>query len=312
MAIFSLGLTPAVAASECSVSRLADLPVTMDNGMPTIPVTINGIGGTFLLDSGAFYTILSYNFAKKTMLAVRPVANDDLIGGVGGLEGVRIAKAAEFKIAQFEIPGITLLSRESDGEKDGFIGQNILSFGDAEFDLAHNRVSLYRVKGCYGKMMAYWAGDASVSELELESITIRKNVNKHIIGSVVVNGVKLRAIFDTGASYSILTRSAARFAGLRTESADGKRYGGGDSVGGDSVTLWEVSVSSIQIGDETLRNNKVLVGDMADVGVDMIIGMDFLRRHRLFVSYSQNKMYFTYLGGAVFLGPGTSTPSATK
>ncbi len=32
----------------------------------------------------------------------------------------------------------------------------------------------------------------------------------------------------------------------------------------------------------------------------MLLGMDFLRAHRLLVSHSQRKIYFTANGGAVF------------
>jgi hypothetical protein len=32
----------------------------------------------------------------------------------------------------------------------------------------------------------------------------------------------------------------------------------------------------------------------------MILGMDFLQTHRVFVANSQRKIYFTYAGGTVF------------
>ena len=35
----------------------------------------------------------------------------------------------------------------------------------------------------------------------------------------------------------------------------------------------------------------------------MLIGADFLRAHRVLVSHSQRKMYFTYVGGPVFATP---------
>ena len=35
----------------------------------------------------------------------------------------------------------------------------------------------------------------------------------------------------------------------------------------------------------------------------MLLGADFLRAHRVLVSHSQRKMYFTYLGGPVFAPP---------
>ncbi|MEA1674201.1 hypothetical protein [Nitrospirillum sp. BR 11163] len=33
---------------------------------------------------------------------------------------------------------------------------------------------------------------------------------------------------------------------------------------------------------------------------DMLLGLDFLRAHRMFVAHSQHRIYFTYVGGPVF------------
>jgi hypothetical protein len=33
---------------------------------------------------------------------------------------------------------------------------------------------------------------------------------------------------------------------------------------------------------------------------EMLLGLDFLRAHRMFVAHSQHKIYFTYTGGPVF------------
>jgi len=44
----------------------------------------------------------------------------------------------------------------------------------------------------------------------------------------------------------------------------------------------------------------------------MLLGADFLRAHRVLVSHSQRKMYFTHLGGPVFIvppQPGTEGPT---
>jgi hypothetical protein len=35
----------------------------------------------------------------------------------------------------------------------------------------------------------------------------------------------------------------------------------------------------------------------------MLLGADFLRAHRVLVSHSQRKIYFTYLGGPMFATP---------
>jgi len=41
----------------------------------------------------------------------------------------------------------------------------------------------------------------------------------------------------------------------------------------------------------------------------MLLGADFLRAHRTLVSHSQRKMYFTYVGGPVFVTGRTKPPA---
>ena len=51
-------------------------------------------------------------------------------------------------------------------------------------------------------------------------------------------------------------------------------------------------------------------GGLLSQGVDrpsMLLGADFLRSHRVLVSHSQRKLYFTYLGGPVFQSREPST-----
>ena len=67
------------------------------------------------------------------------------------------------------------------------------------------------------------------------------------------------------------------------------------------------------IGDELIRNPNIAFANLEVSGAatgsrlsasrelrDMLLGVDFLRSHRVFVAHSQRKMYFTYVGGPVF------------
>lgn len=38
---------------------------------------------------------------------------------------------------------------------------------------------------------------------------------------------------------------------------------------------------------------------------DMVLGADFLRSHRVLLAMSQQRMYFSYVGGRVFDGSGS-------
>ena len=75
-------------------------------------------------------------------------------------------------------------------------------------------------------------------------------------------------------------------------------------------------IESFTIGDETIRNPSIRFTNLEVMGSEtgtrlatrrelreMLLGLDFLRAHRVFVAHSQRKLYFTYTGGRVFAAP---------
>jgi hypothetical protein len=80
---------------------------------------------------------------------------------------------------------------------------------------------------------------------------------------------------------------------------------------------WVETFDSVSIGDETIRNVKLRVGDMFGkdtvVGTgsriarhvmadqfEMLLGFDFLLSHRVLVLPKEHAMVFTYNGGPLF------------
>ena len=57
-------------------------------------------------------------------------------------------------------------------------------------------------EGCTNTNFAYWAGDKPYAILDIEA---RNPEHPEIVATVLVNGVKLRAMFDTGYSSSLIS-----------------------------------------------------------------------------------------------------------
>ena len=82
------------------------------------------------------------------------------------------------------------------------------------------------------------------------------------------------------------------------------------------------------IGTESINHAHIYFGDLyrgqtytsigsrlsksVETAKPMLLGADFLRAHRVLVSHSQHKMYFTYLGGPVFASPPRPPPSGAE
>ncbi|HEX3422259.1 MAG TPA: aspartyl protease family protein [Sphingomicrobium sp.] len=185
----------------------------------------------------------------------------------------------------------------------GLLGQNILGVGDVEYDLGHGTIRLLRSTGCSANdNLAYWSGQSPVSDLEIEP---RDPAHAHTIGTILVNGVKVRAIFDTGAASSILSLGAAKRAGLTPSSPGAVASVPTRGVGRSMVDTWLVPVDSVKIGTEQVLHVNIRIGDIALPEADMLIGADFFLSHHVYVANSLRRIYFTYDGGPVF----NSTPS---
>src|SRR5260221_13421960 len=107
-------------------------------------------------------------------------------------------------------------SSEVGGGAAGIIGQNILGWADAEYDLAKGIIRLMRPHDCGKVSLAYWDTDQPYSELEIQELSA---ASFHTIGSAYLNDAKIRVMFDTGASTSILSLRAAARAGIKPGSA---------------------------------------------------------------------------------------------
>jgi hypothetical protein len=86
------------------------------------------------------------------------------------------------------------------------------------------------------------------------------------------------------------------------DSPDVRFVGLGGGFGARATKNWIAPVTSFKIGDEEIRTTRLTISDFSynDVGGDMLLGADFFLSHRVYVSNSQHKMYFTYNGGPVF------------
>ena len=88
----SIALAAAVAQAEpCSMSRTPDIPVTMSGLQPMVRAQINGQDVLLLVDSGAFFSLLTPAAVAQYHLPDRPVPGL-YVEGIGGHESARVAR----------------------------------------------------------------------------------------------------------------------------------------------------------------------------------------------------------------------------
>ncbi|TLY71653.1 MAG: hypothetical protein E6K47_00890, partial [Gammaproteobacteria bacterium] len=291
----------AAAAGSCVLARLAELPVTMAGTRPLVHAAINGTDALFLADSGGFYSSLTTAAASEFKLSLHPAPFGYEVRGIGGGSRPYLTEVKTFTIFGLPVPHVQFLVLPNDlgnGEA-GILGQNVFRISDVEYDLANGVIRMMRPRDCKNAVLAYWAKgtDKPVSEIDIEFGT---PLNPHTKGVAYVNGVKIHVVFDTGASTSYLTLAAAKRAGVTPQSPGVVDGGIRSGIGPNSRRSWIAPFASFKVGDEEVRNTRLRIGEGNLPGDDMLVGADFFLSHRIYVSNSQHKLYFTYNGGPVF------------
>jgi predicted aspartyl protease len=299
----------------CQMQEIGELPVSV-GGEVTIDAQVNGKPVRMIVDTGSAGTLVSHPAAAQLGLVLRPIPGVKMYG-VGGGENGASARIKEFKVANMVDRDFDMLVQgpNSLGEAQGVLGALFLMQADVEFDFPHKMMRFFRPKNCKGDQVVYWGSAYSVVPMVGSS-------HARIEVAVLLNGKPVRAQMDTGAGTTTVTPAQAANAGVRLTSdgvSTARPLGG---LGRARVQTYVAVFPSFSFGDETIHNAKITIADMfredkevtlgSHIAADpvdfpeMLLGDDFFRSHRVYVSLGQRKVYASYVGGPVFSAPGAT------
>ncbi|WP_254063286.1 retropepsin-like aspartic protease, partial [Rhodanobacter sp. L36] len=133
---------------------------------PTTLIKINGTDKRFMLDTGAFYSLMSRADAQTLGLKTRDLPFGFRISGVGGDASARYTQVKEFGILGTTLKNIEFVVGGSD-TRYALIGANLLDIADLEIDLAHGKMTLFKPEGCDKSALAYWSKDGNYSTADI-------------------------------------------------------------------------------------------------------------------------------------------------
>jgi predicted aspartyl protease/Tfp pilus assembly protein PilF len=300
------------AAGKCQIAKIGELPITMNSLRPVVPAKINGRDAKFVLDSGAFYSMITRATADEYQLKRSPGPWGMVVTGVGGTADVDTTTVKEFSIIGVTIKNVEFLVGGSEVGSEGLLGQNFLERFDVEYDLANGAIRLFRTEDCEHARLAYWLQpDQSFSYMHIDRID---PLHPHTIGEAYVNGERIRVAFDTGAFTSLLSFKAAARAGIKPDSPGVVDAGTAGGIGRGRVRSYIGTFASFKIGDgEEIKNAKLRFADMDLEMADMLLGADFFVSHRIFVANKEHRLFLSYNGGAVFnLSKGANSAASAE
>jgi hypothetical protein len=294
------------ADARCKLELQAIIPITFVNDQPMVEVTINGKPANLRFSLGQ-RTWLWGSAAKKYELR-RGHADDLVAYGPGGKISASSVHIHELKMgASVQKDGEFYLAPEvNNPEEAGVFGSGMFNEkSDIELDFAHNAVRIFKPDGCIDDDVVYWRGNYSV---------VSETKPWHI--PITLAGQTLDGSLNAGNEATFVTLQGARHVGVALRGAGPLPVG---MLASGMLKPVEISIANFHellIGDETIKNVPLAVGDIypdnrEDVDgrplshdfitrPEIVLGADFARSHRIYISANQKKIYFSYVGGVMF------------
>ena len=275
---------------QCKLTQVASYTLHKQQSLVFVPVSIQGTTVLALLDTGAERSVVSAGIVTKLGLLSDP-RHGSLVSGVGG-EGIgqNDALVSHFEFAGHdpEIGHYAVVSIPIDTGPElsfgGILGGDILSDFDLDLDVAHGRLTVYEVHKCGGQFLP-WTDPYSAIPMHLSW-----NSGRPIV-PVIVDGVRIDAILDTGAASSVIDSDAAERLGVTTAVLAREPSARGFGAAGVDFKRTLHRFNMLQVADEQFPSPYLAVLDRSLREADMLLGQDFLRSRRVWISYRTRQLF---------------------
>ena len=263
----------------------------------TVAGQVNYTPAVLLLDTGSTDTFLTRLGTDKRSMRLEPSLS--AVTGIGGTSRLYRARIRQFQIGPInsEQQNGSLMVIDEMGMRpdfDAIVGSDFLLGMDVEISLADKVVKFFSPLDCKQTFLGYWDPKAVVVPMLGSADRPRPLIE------IALNGVTMKALIDSGASGSSVTRAGAARAGVAPSSSGASKVGESSGVGNQRVAIHNARFATFSVGEETIKYPTLKVFDGKHEGFDVILGTDFLRAHRVLLAVSQKAVYLSYIGGAPF------------
>lgn len=304
------GLWPRTAlaadAAGCTLKLINTVPITMaaNNGRPLVNVSVNGTELKFLLDTGGSLTQISAATAKELKLP-RIESNVKLLDLYGGAASDSVMVTA-FTLGRLTDKNTTLAVSPFDFDNlvTGILAADYMGEYDIELDFASGKMNYFSRDHCKGKVVYWPAAAIAVAPMKLRDY--------HVNLDVTLDGHPFKAMIDTGASNTTLTiAEAKRVFGITADTPGDKQIYEDRGEKAFEHVFQKLSFEGLEVGNPHIAiipdktgsrdpNNDFVTGSRVHRVDDrdatdpvMLIGMNILSKLRLYIAFSENKIYIT-------------------
>jgi predicted aspartyl protease len=297
-------ISPLPAEADCRAGRVGQMPLSIEHNRLFVPVTVNDTPGSFLVDTGAFQSVIDSGFASRAGVRWDQHQPPVVISGFGGhtlpvrAGRLRMLAFAGVKIPDREMPIYDFAANVTHGTAPmaGLIGADLLDVLDVELDFTNHTLSLWRLFGCQAIEPLHWTGDYA-------SIPMHRQSDKHVQIPIWLDGAAMDAVLDTGAGGLHLSREAAIRAGATQDALAHDPVTPGGGFGGSSTSRRH-HFKLLLVGKDVYRDIDAAVSEVparssgAFEKNDAILGLRYLLQHRVWISYGTETLFMQRIAGA--------------
>ena len=278
----------AAAAQNCDAQPLGSVVVATLNNIPIVTLSADGHPVTLVLDTGADRTVLTPAIAERIGAPPPRIEFRQRMRGITG-----VVPGREVELQSFTAGGIALswhrvlvapitTPNMLSAPLDGILGADVLTGFDIDLDLPHQRMTLYPRGSC--PLGPPWPG-------AFAQISTGLSLGEHLFFPVQLDGHKVSAVIDTGTQLTTLSKAMAKALGVTDEelTRDHPITAHGATPG--ELPSHVHQFSQLNVGSEKIPNPRLVVSDIAIPDADMLLGIDFIRSHRLWFSFASFQIF---------------------
>jgi hypothetical protein len=264
----------------CELQLVADLPVSLSRNLIEVPGRINRSDINLVIDTGAARTVLSTDTVKSFLLAHSQHSATQL-AGIGGSTVRNADVYADLELGGAQFHG--QLAEARIPEIGGLVGGDWLKDYDVEFDLPHHRIKLWHAARCEAADLP-WTGSRAMIPVDVMG-------TNQLRVSVTIDDKIVEGILDSGAALSVMPTSVAQRLGVTQMAMREDPLALVSDIDRGIISIRIHRFGVLRVDDTRIIAPLIGVGEMQFGSSEMLLGLDFLRSHRVWVSYRTRRMF---------------------
>jgi predicted aspartyl protease len=272
----------------CKLEPVAEMPVRFVGGAILVAGHINQVPVQLQLDTGATTSMLDEDAVARLALPADPHRRSTL-HGIGGSIESQNTLVRSFEIGDQEWQSLSIATGHLAGKFHevrlvaGLLGADRLSSFDIELDIPAGKMTLWNVAHCEGNFVPW--------RLPHYVVPLQRHSPNRMVAKVEVDSHPVEALVDWGARSTTMTAAVAEGVGVTPDMLASDRSGTNWGIDQTQNVVRLHKFGELKVGREIFHNIGLPVADLRLREVGMLLGADYVRTRRVWLSYATRQMF---------------------